>query len=108
MRQRDFERSIGDKMMPHVEQGARCPSIMGWPEDDVSKWVASHRDETKNVICRSSEGKNVGFCGSNRSRTQAKPIETKDAEMSHAGGRKTKIGAKAGTRTKTARKSVAT
>ena len=77
MRQRDFERSIGDKMMPHMEQGASCPSVMGWPEDNVSKWVASHRDETKNIICRSSEGRNVGFCGTTRSRTRTKPIEIK-------------------------------
>ena len=111
MRQRDFERSIGDKLMPHMEKGASCPSVMGWPEDDVSKWVASHRDDTKNVICHSSEGKNLGFCGTVRGRTrtkpaEAKPIETKGAEKGPVGGRKTKVGAKATTRGKSVRKSV--
>jgi|GEM_PF-1936349 len=106
MRQRDFERSIGDKLMPHMEKGASCPSVMGWPEDNVSKWVASHRDETKNIICRSSEGRNVGFCETTRSRTRTKPIETKGAEMGRVGGRKTQVGAKATTRAKPVRKSV--
>ncbi len=106
MRQRDFERSIGDKVMPHIEQGASCPSVMGWPEDNVSKWVASHRDDTKNIICRSSEGRNVGFCGTTRSRTRTKPVKIEVAETSHAGGRKTKVGAKATTRAKSIRKSV--
>src|SRR5271157_4470451 len=95
MKLRDFARNIGDKLMPHAKQEAKsCPSVMGWPEDDVSKWVASHRDETKNVICRSTEGRNVGFCGTTRSRTRTKPIETKGAEMSHVVGRKTKVGVK--------------
>ena len=108
MRQRDFERSIGDKLMPQMKQGASCPSVMGWPEDNVSKWVASHRDETKNIICRSSEGTNVDFCETTRSRTRTKPIETKGMEMSHAGGRKTKVGVKTTTRAKSTRKSVVT
>ncbi len=111
MGQRDFERSVGDKIMPHMEQGAGCPSVMGWPEDDVSKWVTSHRDETKNIICRSSEGTNVGFCGTtpNRTRTKplaAKPIEIELAEMSHVGRREAKVGTKVTTRAKSVRKSV--
>ncbi len=106
MSQRDFERGIGDKMMPQMKQAASCPSVMGWPEDDFSKWVASHRDETKNVICRSSEGRNVGFCGTPQSRIRTKPIETKGAEMGHVEGRKTKVGVKATTRAKSTRKSV--
>jgi hypothetical protein len=60
MNLRDFAKHIGDKMMPHKKQGANCPSIMGWPEDDLSKWVASHRKETKGIICCSSQGKNSG------------------------------------------------
>lgn len=111
MNLRDFAKNIGDKMMPHRKQGASCPSVTGWPEDNVSKWVASHRDETKNIICRSSEGKNVGFCETTRSRTrtrpiETKPVETKGAEIGRVGGRKTKVGAKATTRAKPARKSV--
>jgi hypothetical protein len=112
MKLRDFARNIGDKFMPHAKQEAMgCPSITGWPEDDVSKWVASHRDETKNVICRSSEGKNVGFCGTTRSRTRTKraetgAIETRRAETSKVGSRQTRGGVKATTRGKSIRKPV--
>ena len=112
MKLRDFARNIGDRLMPHAKQEAMsCPSVMGWPEDDVSKWVVSHRDETKKVICRSSEGKNVGFCGTTRSRTRTKraetgAIEAKAAETSNIGGRQTRGGAKAITRGKSIRKSV--
>jgi hypothetical protein len=98
--------------MHHAKQEAMgCPSVMGWPEDDVSKWVADHRDETKDVICRSPVGKNLGFCGTARSRTRtgkvkAGPIETKGAGTSDPGRRKTEGGAKATTRGKSLRKSV--
>jgi hypothetical protein len=68
MRQRDFERSVGDKLMPHMEQGANCPYVAGWPEDDMAKWVSSHRGEVKDLICHSSEGKDVGFCGTMQAR----------------------------------------
>ncbi len=109
MKLRDLARSIGDKIMPHTKQAASCPSVTGWPEDDVSKWVASHRKETKDIICRSSQGKNVAFCGTTRSDTasaEAKSTANKSGDVKPVEGRKTRVDTKKVTRAKTARKAV--
>ncbi len=69
MRQRDFERNFPEELMPYTsESEAECASVMGWPEDAMSRWVATHRQETEEIICRSAEGKNAGFCETSSSR----------------------------------------
>jgi hypothetical protein len=108
MNPRDFERNIGNKMIPHKEQGASCPSIMGWPGDDLSKWVASHRNESKGIICRSSQGKNTRFCGttgSHVSATRAKSTTGKSEEVP-MGGSKARVETKKNSRAKATRKVV--
>jgi hypothetical protein len=39
-----------------------CRIVRGWPEDELSGWVASHRDEVKRALCDSSEHENASFC----------------------------------------------
>ncbi len=105
MKLRDFEKSIGSEMIPHIRQEASCPSVMGWPEDDVSKWVSSHREETKDLICRSSQGENTGFCGRTRSNASSTPTKSKsrkNGEVNVVVGSKTQTE----TKKKTTRKTV--
>ena len=108
MNLRDFAKNIGNKVMPHIKRGANCPSIMGWPEDNLSKWVASHRKETKGIICRSSQGKNTGFCGTARSHasvTRTKSTTSKSGEVTMGGGN-ARVGTKKSSRAKATRKVV--
>lgn len=49
-----------------VQVGAResRPSVEVWPEeDDFGRWVASHTDRVRTIVCETPEFKDAPFCG---------------------------------------------
>ena len=63
MSTRDFERNPEIGLMPSVEERSLCASVNGWEEDAFAQWVAGHRDEVKDAMCRTSEFRKTVDCG---------------------------------------------
>lgn len=56
----DIVEGLGDRI---ESQGAR-PGVEVWPEeDDFGRWVASHRDPVRSVVCNTPEYRDLPFCG---------------------------------------------
>jgi len=63
MTNRDIERIAPSSMLPHVDEPAACPQIRDRVDDELSGWVASHKEEVRNLVCGSTLYRDAVFCG---------------------------------------------
>lgn len=61
---RDIERTESESIIPHREEKTVCPTIENWPDDEFSRWVASHRDEVRTLVCSSVYYESMAACRS--------------------------------------------
>ncbi len=60
----DFNETINQDFSNRVESQGNRPGVEVWPqEEDFGRWVASHEDRVRSVICESPEFKDAPFCG---------------------------------------------
>ncbi len=61
----DFNDMVKEDLDNRVECQGNRPGVEVWPqEEDFGRWVASHEDRVRTVICESPEFKDSPFCGS--------------------------------------------
>ncbi len=60
----DFTNDVKSGAGDRIESASYRPNIEVWPEeDDFGKWVASHQDKVRMVICASPEFADSPYCG---------------------------------------------
>jgi hypothetical protein len=59
---RDIERVGPETMMPHLSDQAACPAVENWPDDEFARWVVSHRDDVKTLVCGSLHYRDTVDC----------------------------------------------
>jgi hypothetical protein len=60
----DFVGAVKEGFAARVEAQETRPNIEVWPEeDDFGRWVASHTDRVRTVVCETPEFKDAPFCG---------------------------------------------
>ncbi|MGC8658399.1 MAG: hypothetical protein ACP5U1_04935 [Desulfomonilaceae bacterium] len=60
----EFVGNINEGVGQRIENQNYRPNIEVWPEeDDFGRWVASHQDRVRSVICNSPEFADSPFCG---------------------------------------------
>jgi hypothetical protein len=60
----DFVEAVKEGLGARVEAQAKRPTVEVWPEeDDFGRWIASHTDRVRTVICETPEFKDAPFCG---------------------------------------------
>ncbi len=61
---KEFVRDIVNGLNDRIEGQDNRPNIEVWPEeDDFGRWVASHRDRVRSVVCSTPEYADTPFCG---------------------------------------------
>ncbi len=60
----EFNGAVREGFEGRVEAAETNPNIEVWPEeDDFGRWVASHSDRLRTVVCETPEFKDAPFCG---------------------------------------------
>lgn len=60
----DFISDINEGLEQRIEAQGNRPGIEVWPDDDgFGRWVSSHRDRVRSVICSAPEFADSPFCG---------------------------------------------
>jgi hypothetical protein len=60
----DFVEAVKGGLEARVADQETRPAVEVWPEeDDFGRWVASHADRARGIVCGSLEFKDAPFCG---------------------------------------------
>lgn len=60
----EFVNDISENLEERVEAQGNRPGIEVWPDDDgFGRWVASHSDRVRSVICSTPEFADSPYCG---------------------------------------------
>jgi hypothetical protein len=60
----DFVEAVQVGRGTRVADRETRPAVEVWPEeDDFGRWVASHTDRARAIVCGSPEFKDAPFCG---------------------------------------------
>jgi hypothetical protein len=60
----EFVDYINEGFEERVEAQGNRPAVEVWPDEDgFGRWVASHRDSLRSVICNAPEFASSPFCG---------------------------------------------
>lgn len=60
----NFVEAIKEGLGTRLSDRETRPTVEVWPEeDDFERWVASHTDRVRSVVCGSPEFKDSPFCG---------------------------------------------
>ena len=60
----DFVEALKEGFGERVGAQENRPNVEVWPEeDDFGRWVASHTDPVRTVVCGTPEFKDAPFCG---------------------------------------------
>jgi len=60
----DFVEAVKEDFGERVRALETRPNVEVWPEeDDFGRWVASHADRERSVICETPEFKDAPLCG---------------------------------------------
>ncbi len=60
----EFLGAMNKSLSSRVENHGIRPSIEVWPEEDEdARWVASHGDQVRTIVCDTPEFRDTPFCG---------------------------------------------
>jgi hypothetical protein len=60
----DFVEAVKGGLGARIADQDTRPAVEVWPEEDgFGRWVASHTDRARAVVCASPEFKDAPFCG---------------------------------------------
>lgn len=62
MGRRNIEKIVPGEMVPHREEPAGGSLFRDWSDDEFGRWVSTHREELKDLVCGSASHKDAMFC----------------------------------------------